>query len=104
MDCRSGMSRLQAWHVSIARVSRGMDRILPVETWPPNVLRQARELQRKVLQGVGCRWELEEMGESALHLRRRLSPKEMGLLHMVNSACPVFTHGAALKEMEAADV
>lgn len=78
-----------------------MDRILPVCEWPLNVLRQARELQRLKLAGVGGSWEMEEVGEAALHLRRRLSPKEMGLLHMVNSACPVFTHGAALREMEA---
>jgi hypothetical protein len=92
---------MPVWHVSVARLSRSMDRVLSVSEWPPNVLRQARELQRRILQMVGGTWEREEIGDSALHLRRRLSREEMALLHQVNSTCPVFTHGAALKEIHA---
>ena len=76
-----------------------MDRILLVAEWPPNVMEQARELQVKVLNGVGGLWQQEEIGESAIHLRQRLSAGEMNLLYRVNPACPVFTHGAALREM-----
>lgn len=90
---------MPVWHVSVARIARTLDRVLEVSEWPPNVLRQARELQRKVLRGVGGTWEKEEIGEMALHFRRRLSADEMKLLHQVNAACPVFTHGGALAEI-----
>lgn len=72
-----------------------MDHLIPVAEWPQNVLRQARELQTRVLSGVGEKWEVEEQGDIALHLRRRLTVEEMKLLHQVNASCPVFTHGAA---------
>ena len=88
------------WHVSIARIARSLDRVLLVSEWPPNVLRQARELQSRVLRGIGGEWEREEIGESAVHLRRRLSIEEMKLLRQVNASCPVFTHGAALAAIE----
>ena len=84
------------WHVSIARLNRRGDRILPVEEWPRVVRNQATDLQKRVLKGVGGTWELLELGESAIHLRRRLSAEEMSLLHQIRSDCPVFTHGEAL--------
>jgi hypothetical protein len=90
---------MPVWHVSVARIARSMDRILLVAEWPPNVLRQARDIQRRVLGGVGGEWQREEIGESAIHLRRRLSVEEMKILHQVNALCPVFTHGAALSEI-----
>jgi hypothetical protein len=72
-----------------------MDHLIPVTEWPQNVIRQARELQTRILHGVGGNWEMEEKGGMALHLRRRLSIEEMNLLYQVNRTCPVFTHGAA---------
>lgn len=76
-----------------------MDRVQKVSEWPPNVLRQARDLQKHVLRGVGGTWEREELGDCAIHMRRRLSVTEMQLLHGINASCPVFTHGAALQEI-----
>ena len=92
---------MPVWHVSIARLSRSLDRVLLCSEWPPNVLRQARELQRRVLQGAGGDWEREDIGETALHLRRRLSADEINLLYKVNTSCPVFTRGAALEAVHA---
>ena len=88
---------MPVWHVSIARIAKSMDRIVPVEEWQPITHRQARELQDLILVGVGGTWQMDEIGVSALHRRRRLSDDEMRLLHQVNSQCPVFTHGEALK-------
>jgi hypothetical protein len=85
------------WHVSVARINRAGDALIPVTQWPNNVLRQAKDLQDAVLRGVGgTDWQRDEVGESAIHRRRRLSAEEMRLLHQVNSQCPVFTHGKAM--------
>lgn len=85
------------WHVSIARISKRGDRILKVEEWPNTVRNQASELADRVLYGVGGLWQVDEIGECAIHRRRRLSEDEMGLLYKVLPTCPVFTHGEALK-------
>jgi hypothetical protein len=53
-------------------------------------------IQLNTLLHVGGDWEMEEEGESAVHLRRRLSKVEMQILHDISPACPVFTHGKAL--------
>jgi hypothetical protein len=88
---------MPVWHVSVARINKTMTGIIPVGEWPNNVRRQARELQERVLRGVGGQWEVAEEGVSAVHLRRRLSPDEMRLLYSAHPMCPVFTHGEALK-------
>jgi hypothetical protein len=90
---------MPVWHVSIARLNRKMDGIIPVSEWPNTLKSQASELKQRVLSGVGGQWERHEIGDMAVHLRRRLSREEMKLLHQVNSTCPVFTHGAALAEV-----
>jgi len=88
---------MPVWHVSVARLSRSLDRVLDLSDWPPNVWKQARELSQRILNGVGCDdWQREEIGKTALHTRRRLSPEGVKLLHQVNCGFPVFTHGAAL--------
>jgi hypothetical protein len=87
------------WHVSIARLNRRMDGIIPVTEWPNTVNNQASELKERVLCGVGGSWQRHEVGERAVHLRRRLSRDEMKLLYTINSACPVFTDGAAMAEI-----
>lgn len=90
---------MPVWHVSVARMSRTFERIIPVAEWPPNVMRQARDVQHRTLTGVGGTWMLEEIGETALHLRRRLSREEMRLLFRDHPSCPVFTHGSAMAEV-----
>ena len=50
--------------------------------------------------GVGGQeWDLWQYGDTGIHYRRRLSTQEMKLLHSINSACPVFTHGKALSRI-----
>jgi hypothetical protein len=85
------------WHVSVARWNKTLTAIIPVDQWPNNVRRQARELQERALFQVGGNWELFETGVSAMHLRRRLSKYEMELLYEAHPRCPVFTHGEAMK-------
>jgi hypothetical protein len=86
---------MPVWHVSVARISRHLDRIIPVSEWPPNVLHAAKLLQKQMLLGVGTDWNREEIGIDAIHLRRRLLALEIRRLHQMHPACPVFTHGAA---------
>ncbi len=86
---------MPVWHVSIARISRTMDRVLPTSEWPNVTLKQARKMREFMLRGAGGEWEKEEIGEKALHLRRRLNQKEIDMLFEVKADCPVFTHGAA---------
>ena len=88
---------MPVWHVSIARISRSGDRLLMVGEWPNNVRIQASALADKVLAGVGGTWQMDEIGDSAIHRRRRLSAEEMRLLYQINHSFPVFTHGQALK-------
>lgn len=91
---------MPVWHVSIARSDPVHLRVLRLSEWRAQTFRNAREIAHKMLLGVGGDWQMEEVGESALHTRRRLSAAEMGLLFQVNNACPVFTHGAARQAME----
>lgn len=70
---------------------------MPVSEWPNTVRRDASELQNRILAGVGGEWQQDEIGESAVHRRRRLSEAEMVALYQVRPTCPVFTHGEALK-------
>ncbi len=85
------------WHVSVARINSDLTGIVPVERWSGAVLAGARELHRRVLIGRGQNWELEEIGEMAVHRRRRLSDEEMGILFSIKPDAPVFTHGVALR-------
>jgi len=88
---------MPVWHVSIARLNKRGDQLLKVQEWPNNVRNQASELANRVLSGVGGLWQQDEIGDCAIHRRRRLSADEMRLLHKINASCPVFTYGQALK-------
>jgi hypothetical protein len=87
------------WHVSIARLSKRMDRVFPVSDWPNSVMRQAVEMADRILSGVGGEWRLQEIGDCAIHHRRRLSVSEMKHLLLINANCPVFTHGKAMSSL-----
>lgn len=73
--------------------------MLKIAEWPNNVRNAASELANRILSGVGGQWQMDEAGDVAIHRRRRLSADEMRLLHQVRPTCPVFTHGAALREI-----
>jgi hypothetical protein len=86
------------WHASVARINRTFDAVVPVSRWDDRTRKEAVEIQLGLLHGVGTRtWERTEDGDSAIHMRRRLNRSEIVMLHQVNAACPVFTHGEASK-------
>ncbi len=85
------------WHVSVARIHRSMIKLLPLKEWPGAVKAGAEALARRVILGRGQDWEFVELGDSALHLRRRLSVDEMKILYKVDPLLPVFTHGKAME-------
>jgi hypothetical protein len=94
---------LPVWHASIARINNQFSAIVPIEDWSPQLKSAAEQIAIKMLHGIGSHtWQRREIGDYAIHFRRRLTPKEMQLLHAVNSSCPVFTHGAALQAMDEA--
>ena len=75
--------------------------MVPIADWPQSMLANANQVAANALRGVGAEWEMVEMGDKALHVRRRCNASEMRVLYSVNPAAPVFTHGCALREMEA---
>lgn len=91
---------MPVWHSSVARIADNFQRVLSLREWTRGIKAAARKVALDQVRGIGGQWELWQEGESAIHYRRRLSVEEMKLLHQVNSSCPVFTHGAALKVMQ----
>jgi len=70
---------------------------LPVAQWTRHLTGIAEKILKDTLAGVGGDWEHWATGEVGKHLRRRLAPREVKLLHAIMPTAPVFTHGKALE-------
>lgn len=91
---------MPVWHSSVARIHPNGRRVLHLREWTQHDKGSARRMALSTVAGVGGQdWDFWQDGDAAIHYRRRLSTEEMRLLHAVNSSCPVFTHGEALKRI-----